>query len=268
MSMLLRAAICGLNGAGSAFGPPNGLWAAVRPDHRAAVAKAVKAATSMTATTRPRMTLILLEAHLLGRDAACPLCQRDQLSPPSSLDALQRAFGLDRNFRVGARRRTSDDAELLVARLVARGFNVFWIHLLAQTRNLVGAEQVGARDDTAAVLHSHGHLGVGNGGAVRVPHEAEIGGSLLLLAVVVVVAEAGAARPRGDRKGTGHCKHRAHHPSDAPNPELHPVLLGWRCRASAVSRRNMLACKIGGEIVRQDGQRPNRDDIHPSGPQP
>src|SRR5215471_4181218 len=80
----------------------------------AAVTKAVKAATRMTATTRPRMTLILLEAHLLGRDAACPLCQRNQPSPPSLLDALQRAFGLDRNFRVGARRRTSDDAELLV----------------------------------------------------------------------------------------------------------------------------------------------------------
>src|SRR5262249_5640420 len=117
MSMLLRAAICGLNGAGSAFGPPNGLWAAVRPDHRAAVAKAVKAATSMTATTRPRMTLILLEAHLLGRDAACPLCQRDQLSPPSSLDALQRVFGLDRNFRFRLRRPTSADTQITLVRL-------------------------------------------------------------------------------------------------------------------------------------------------------
>jgi hypothetical protein len=42
----------------------------------AAVAKAVKAATSMTATTRPRMTFILLEVYVLGRDAACQLCQR------------------------------------------------------------------------------------------------------------------------------------------------------------------------------------------------
>src|SRR5215831_5885492 len=198
----------------------------------AAVAKPANAATRMTATTRPRMTFILLEVYLLGRDAACPLCQHDQPSPPSFLDALQRAFGLDRNFRVGARRRTSDDAELLVTWLVARDFNVFGINLLAEARNLVGAEQVGARDDTAAVLHSHGHLGVGNGGAVGVPHEAEIGRPLLL-AVVVVVAEAGTPRPRGDRKGTGHCEHRAHRPSDPPNRELHPVLLGWCCRASS-----------------------------------
>src|SRR5262249_31196404 len=169
MSMLMRAAICGLNGAGSAFGSPNGLWAAVRPDHMAAVTKAVKAATRMTATTRPRMTLILLEAHLLGRDSACPWCKRTQPSPPSLLDALQRAFGLDRNFRVGARRRTSDDAKLLVARLVAGDFNVFGIDLLAEARNLVGAEQVGARARTAAVVHAHGHLGVGHSGSVRFP---------------------------------------------------------------------------------------------------
>src|SRR5262249_21327541 len=63
--------------------------------------------------------------------------------PTPFLDALQRAFGLDRNFRIGARRGTSDDAELLVAWLVARHFNVFGINLLAEARNLVGAEQVG-----------------------------------------------------------------------------------------------------------------------------
>src|SRR4030095_13486539 len=85
------------------------------------------------------------------------------------LDALQRAFGLDRNFRIGAGRRTPDDAELLVTWLVARDFNVFGINLLAEARNLVSAEQVCARDDTAAVLHSHRHLGVGNGGAIGVP---------------------------------------------------------------------------------------------------
>src|SRR5215467_9110117 len=203
----------------------------------AAVAKA--AATSMTATTRPRMTLILLEAHLLGRDAACPLCQRDQPSPPSFLDALQRAFGLDRNFRIGARRRTSDDTELLVTWLVARDFNVFGINLLAEARNLVRAEQVGARDDAAAVLHAHGHLGVGNGGAARVPHEAEIGRPFLL-AVVVVITEAGTPGPRGDRKGTGHCEHRAHHPSDTPSRELHPVLPG--ARLHAFRRRDGKAC--------------------------
>ena len=157
------------------------------------------------------------------------------LSPRSFLDALQRAFGLNRNFRVGARRGTSDDAELLVAWLVARHLNVFGVNLLAEARNLVGAEQVGARDNAAAVLHAHGHLGVGDSGAIRVPHEAEIGRPLLL-AVVVVIAEAGTPGPRGDRKGAGHCKHRARHSSDTPNRGLHPVLLGWHRRASAVSR--------------------------------
>src|SRR5262249_57412484 len=102
----------------------------------------------------------LLDAHWLEREAACPLFQRAQPSPPSFLDALQRAFGLDRNFRVGARRRTSDNAELLVTRLVAGDFNVFGINLLPEARNLVGAEQVGARHDTTALLHSHGHLSV------------------------------------------------------------------------------------------------------------
>src|SRR5262249_56114182 len=100
-----------------------------------------------------------------GRDGAWPVCRHDQPSSPSFLDALQRAFGLDRNFRIGARRRTPDDAELLVTWLVARDFNVFGINLLAEARNLVSAEQVGARDATAAVLHSHRHLRVGNGGA-------------------------------------------------------------------------------------------------------
>src|SRR5215468_1256308 len=108
------------------------------------------------------------------------LMPHDMLSPRSFLDALQRAFGLNRNFRVGARRGTSDDAELLVAWLVARHFDVFGVDLLAEAGNLVGAEQVGARDDTAAVLHTHGHLGVGNSGAVRIPHEAKIGRPLLL----------------------------------------------------------------------------------------
>src|SRR6516162_1568280 len=233
----------------------------------AAAAKAVNAATTMTATTRPRMTFILLEVHVLRRDAAMSIVPTRPAILLSFLDALQRTFGLDRNFRVGARGRPSDDAQLLVTWLVARDFNVFGINLLAEARDLVGAEQVGARDDTAAVLHTHGHLGVGNGGAVRVPHEAEIGRPLLL-AVVVVVAEAGTPRPRGDRKGTGYCEHRARHSSDTPNRELHPVLLGWRCSTSAVGRRDMLARKIGREIVRQDGERPNRDDTYPSGPQP
>src|SRR5262249_47533064 len=127
---------------------------------------------------------------------ACPLCQHEMLYPRSFLDALQRALGLNRNSRVGARRGTSDDAELLIAWLVARHFDVFGVNLLAEARNLVGAEQVGARDDTAAVLHTHGHLGVGNSGAVRIPHEAKIGRPFLL-AVVVVIAEAGTPGPRG-----------------------------------------------------------------------
>src|SRR5262249_14418608 len=108
----------------------------------------------MTATTRRRMTSFSLKFTCSGRDAACPFRQHEQPSSPSFLDALQRAFSLDRNFRIGAWRRTSDDTELLVTWLVARDFNVFGINLLAEARNLVGAEQVGARDDTAAVLHS------------------------------------------------------------------------------------------------------------------
>src|SRR6516164_384434 len=183
----------------------------------------------MTAMTRPRMAFSLLLVHLLGRDARMSLVPTRHAIP--TLDALQRALGLNRNFRVGARRGTSDDAELLVAWLVARHFDVFGVNLLAEARNLVGAEQVGARDDAAAVLHAHGHLGVWDSGAVRVPHAAEIGRPFLL-AVVVVIAEARTARPCGARKGTGHCEHRAHHPSDTPSRELHPVLLGWRCRAS------------------------------------
>src|SRR5262249_33681255 len=154
MSMLMRAAICGLNGAGSAFGSPNGLCAAVRPDHMATVTKTANAATTMPAMTRPRMTLILPRTHLWA-------CRRPSIAPgeppkhdwtPSRLDVLKRAFGLDRNSRIAARRRTSDDAELLVAWLVARDFDVLGINLLAEAWDLVGAEQVGARDDTAAVL--------------------------------------------------------------------------------------------------------------------
>src|SRR5262249_1714626 len=49
---------------------------------------------------------------------------------------------------------------------------------------------------------------------------------------------------------------------------IQPSWDGVAAHPAAVSRRDSLACKIGREIVRQDGQRPNRDDTHPSGPQP
>src|SRR5262249_6400112 len=98
--------------------------------------------TPLASTNRIRINTLALGVRLHPH---CPGIRRrgsrqkhDQPSSPSFLDALQRAFGLDRNFRVGARRRTSDDADLLVAWLVARHINVFGINLLAEARNLVG----------------------------------------------------------------------------------------------------------------------------------
>src|SRR5262245_56021258 len=214
--MVMSAAICGLNGAGSALGSPNGLSAAVRPDNAASTANAVTAATMAPAMVRPRMAFRLLICSGLTRNA--PRCRSGEL-----LDALQRAFGLDRDLRVGARRRSPDDAQLLVAWLVAGHLDVLGIDLFAEAGHLVSAEKVGARDDTAAILHRHGHLGVGNGGAVGVAHEAEIGRTFLL-AVVVVVAEAGTSRPHGERNGAAHREDRARHPPATPNRRVHPGL--------------------------------------------
>src|SRR5262249_14850712 len=141
--MLMSAAICGLNGAGSALGSPNGLSAAVRPDNAVSTANAVTAATMSPAMVRPRMVFRLLTCSGLTRNAQ-QCCRSAEL-----LDALQRAFGLDRDLRISVRRRASDDAQLLVARLVAGHLDVLGIDLFAEAGHLVSAEKVGARDDTA-----------------------------------------------------------------------------------------------------------------------
>src|SRR5262249_23304057 len=160
---------------------------------------------------------------------------------PVALDTLQRAFRLDRDLRIAARRRTSDDAQLLVARLVTGDLDVFGIDLLAESWNFVGAEKVGTCNDAAAIFHSHGHLGIRDGGAARVADETEIGRPFLF-AVIVVIAESRTSGPRGDGKGTGHGKDRAAHPFNLPNREIHPVLLG-ACPPIRRELWDMLACK-------------------------
>src|SRR5436190_524896 len=150
--------------------------------------------------------------------------------PAAALAALQRAFRLDRDLRIAARRRTSDDAQLLVARLVAGDLDVFGIDLLAESWNFVGAEKVGTRNDAAAIFHSHGHLGIGDGGAARVADETEIGRPFLF-AVVVVIAESRTSGPRCDRNGTGYREDGARHPAHTPNRGTHPALLEL-CRSS------------------------------------
>jgi hypothetical protein len=123
-----------------------------------------------------------------------------------SIDALKRALGLDRDLHIrGRRTHAPEDPDLLVALLVARDLDILGIDLLAEAGDLVGAERVGARDHTAAVLDPHRHLGVGHGRTVGVLDEAEIGRPFLF-AVVVVVPESRAARPQGGRQDAG----RAH----------------------------------------------------------
>src|SRR5262249_3640464 len=119
------------------------------------------------------------------------------------------------------------------ARLVAGDLDVFGIDLLAESWNFVGAEKIGTRNDAAAILHTHGHLGIRDGGAARVPDETEIGRPFLF-AIVVIIAEARTSGPRGDRKGVAHREGRAHHPPATPNRGIHPVLLD-KCSSSALS---------------------------------
>src|SRR4029453_815620 len=138
--------------------------------------------------------------------------------------ALQRAFGLDRDFWVGVRRpHASQRPELLVALLVAGDLDILRIDVLAEPGHLVGAERVGARDDTAAILDSHSHLCIGHRCAVGVLPEAKLGGPFLF-AVVVVVAESCAARPQSSRQDA---RHANAHACDrrAPTWEFHHCLL-------------------------------------------
>src|SRR6516165_9192105 len=116
---------------------------------------------------------------------------------PKRSDALESAFGLDRDFRIGARGGAPHDTRLLVTLLVAGNLDVLRVNIGAEPRHLIGAERVGARDHSAVILDSHGYLRAGNSGAVRVPDESEIGGSGLRTRIVVS-PEPGAARPSGD----------------------------------------------------------------------
>src|SRR5262245_10862625 len=113
---------------------------------------------------------------------------------PGGSRPLHRAFGLDRDLRIGIGRCATEHAHLLVARLLARDQNLGRIDLLAETRNAIGAERIGAGDDAATVLDRHGHLGVRDRRSIGVLHEAEIGRAFVFV-VVIVVTETGAAGP-------------------------------------------------------------------------
>src|SRR5215470_1025864 len=100
--------------------------------------------------------------------------------------ALHQAVGLDRNFGIGRRQIAPQHAVLLVARLLAGDLDVVGADFLAEARDLVGAERIGARHHAAAVLHRHGHFRIRNGGAGAILHEAEIGWAFVLARVIVV----------------------------------------------------------------------------------
>src|SRR5262245_51704065 len=98
---------------------------------------------------------------------------------PGALRPLHRAFGLDRDLRIGIRRGAAEHAHLLEAHLLARDQDLGRIDLLAEAGDAIGAERIGAGDDTAAVLDRHGDLGVRDGGAIGVFDETEIGGAFV-----------------------------------------------------------------------------------------
>src|SRR5262245_1463389 len=159
---------------------------------------------------------------------------------------LHRAFGLDRDLGIGVRRGAAQHPHLLVALLLAGDLDLFRIDLLAEAGNAVGAERVGAGDHAAAILDRHRHLGVGNGRAVGVLDEAEIGGAFVLM-VVVVVAETGAAGPQRRRQDAGQAKRHDRMPGSTPTKDSHsrppvarsPALVPWAAGFAAnVARRN------------------------------
>src|SRR6516165_3894988 len=83
MSMLMRAAICGLKGAGSASGSPYGMvCAAARSDKRA---KAAIAANTIGGSFNFRMELLFsLLTFVAGGQAQRILCSRLAVAPISS----------------------------------------------------------------------------------------------------------------------------------------------------------------------------------------
>ena len=98
----------------------------------------------------------------------------------------------------------------------AESWSILGIDLLAEAGDLVSAERVGARDDTAAVLDPHGHLGIGHGRTVGVLDEAEIRRPFLF-AVVVVVAKSRPRLPRGQWIG---CRSRPRQGSPTTRADL------------------------------------------------
>src|SRR5262249_18358295 len=142
---------------------------------------------------------------------------------------------LDRDLRIGTRRRPPDDSQLLVAWLVAGHFHVLWVDLFAEAGHLVSTEKVGARDDTAAILDRHGHLGIGNCRAVGVAHETEIRRPSFP-ALAVAAADARPPPPRGERTGAALRGARARHSPATPNRGIHPVLPQLHPRAAARRR--------------------------------
>src|SRR3981081_2659442 len=111
MSMLISAAIYGLNGAGSALGSPNGLSATPRCKGPMTIAAST---ISRNVNFRMASPLLLSPRGWRGNETSSAMhagkAARDSSSNfgrPQTLhsesDPLQRAFGLNRDFRLGAR---------------------------------------------------------------------------------------------------------------------------------------------------------------------
>ena len=80
----------------------------------------------VTTSTRQNNARGVFLAPLLA-DAIEALALGPAANAAPGLDALQRAFGFDRDFRIAARGRTPGHANLLVTRLVAGDFDVLGI---------------------------------------------------------------------------------------------------------------------------------------------
>src|SRR5262245_11671836 len=199
--MFIIAAICGLNGAGCALASPN--WFSAAP--LSGRASKASDATAIRSNTNFRM---------------------------ESYSALQRALGLDGNFRVGIGRGAADDADLFVAILVAGDVDVLRIDVLGKSRNLVGPERIRPRHDADLVLQRHRDLGIRNSRATAVADEAEIGRTAFV-GIVVIVAETRAAGPCRDRHDAG-CGHDEDVRRET-NRHLHSIL---RCGSRGPARHS------------------------------